>query len=88
MHLLFLSLTMPVPANNGYKMRAWAILRALAAEGHRTTLLSFFDPAEQVDRRQLEQVCERVVGVPLRMSSLSSSADYGGRLRSLFSAQP
>ena len=46
MRLLFISLTVPLPANNGLKIRTWAMLRALAAEGHETTLLMFADADE------------------------------------------
>ena len=88
MRLLFISLTVPLPANNGLKIRTWAMLRALAAEGHETTLLMFADADEDVEIPGLRQVCARVVSVPLRLSSLTSGTDYAGRLRNLWSTRP
>ncbi len=88
MRLLFISLTVPLPANNGLKMRTWAMLRALAAEGHETTLLMFADAGEDIEIPGLRQVCARVVSVPLRLSSLTSGTDYAGRLRNLLSTRP
>lgn len=89
MRLLFLSLFYPLPANNGVKMRTWAVLHALAADGHEVTLATFADTAEGYGHSaELLQVCRRVECVPRVLKSLSSSADYFGRFRGAFSSLP
>ena len=89
MQLLFLSMFYPLPANNGVKMRTWAVMRALAAEGHEITLATFADPTQANGHSaELLQVCRRVECVPRVLKSLSSSADYLGRLRGVFSFLP
>jgi glycosyltransferase involved in cell wall biosynthesis len=89
MRLLVLSVTNPVPTNNGVKMRTWSILRALAAERHEIVLVAFAEPREE-DRpsSELSRVCRRVIQVPHRLKSLSSSKDYLGRATHLFSRTP
>src|SRR5439155_23008856 len=70
--LLFLSMTLPWPPNNGHRMRTWSLLRALAAEGHQTTLLAFAYPADLGGATgPLRQVCTRLEGVPLELASLA-----------------
>jgi glycosyltransferase involved in cell wall biosynthesis len=87
--LLFLSVFYPLPANNGVKMRTWAVMRAMAAEGHEITLATFADPAEgNSHSTELFGVCRRVECVPRVLKSLSSSADYLGRFRGAFSFLP
>lgn len=89
MRLLFLSMFFPLPANNGVKMRTWAVMRALAAEGHEITLATFADPAERYGHSaELFGVCPRVECVPRVLKSLSSSADHFGRFRGAFSFLP
>ena len=89
MRLLFLSMFYPLPANNGVKMRTWAVMRALAAEGHELALATFADPGEvNGHSAELLQVCRRVECVPRVLKSLSSSADYVGRLRGVLSSLP
>jgi len=89
MRILALSVTSPMPANNGVKMRTWSILRALAAEGHEIVLVAFADLREE-DRpsSELSRVCRRVIQVPHRLKSLSSNKDYLGRAAHLFSTIP
>jgi glycosyltransferase involved in cell wall biosynthesis len=78
-----------MPANNGVKMRTWSILRALAAEGHEIVLVAFADPREEdKPSSELSRVCRRVIQVPHRLMSLSSSKDYLGRATNLFSSTP
>jgi len=87
--LLFLSMFCPLPANNGVKMRTWAVMRALAAEGHELTLATFANPAQANGHSaELFEVCRHVECVPRALNSLSSSADYWGRLRGVFSSLP
>jgi glycosyltransferase involved in cell wall biosynthesis len=89
MRLLFLGLAYPLPANNGLKMRSWATLRALAAEGHETTLLSFAKPEEVSEAPSLTgQVCREVDLIPMVLSSLSASKSYLHRFLALCSATP
>ena len=70
-------------------MRTWSILHALAAERHEIVLVAFADPREE-DRTssELSRVCRRVIQVPHRLKSLSSSRDYLGRATHLFSSIP
>jgi glycosyltransferase involved in cell wall biosynthesis len=89
MRLLILSVTSPVPANNGVKMRTWSILRGLAAEGHELVLVAFADPCNANGfSPELSKICQRVILVPHRFKSLSSSKDYIGRAAQLFSQTP
>jgi polysaccharide biosynthesis protein PslH len=89
MRLLFLSTAFPLPANNGYKLRNWAFLKALAAEGHAVALVAFSDPHEGEDADgEVARVCSDVEAIPFTPSSLSASTDYWGRFRSLLSREP
>ena len=89
MRILALSLTSPMPANNGVKMRTWSILRGLAAEGHEILLITFADPsAGDKPSPELSRICRRVIQIPHRLKSLSSHRDYLGRLAHLFSRTP
>jgi polysaccharide biosynthesis protein PslH len=89
MRILALSVTIPVPANNGVKMRTWSVLRGLAAEGHDIIMIAFTDPQEKhTSSSELSTVCRRVIEVPHRLTSLSSSKDYLKRARRLFSTFP
>jgi glycosyltransferase involved in cell wall biosynthesis len=89
MRLLVLSVTSPVPANNGVKMRTRSILRALAAERHEIVLVEFADPCEVNGiNPELSKICQRVIRVPHRFKSLSSSKDYIGRASRLFAQAP
>jgi len=89
MRILVLSVTSPVPANNGVKMRTWSIMRALAAEGHELVLVAFADPRDSNETgAELSDVCRRVILVPHQFKSLSSSKDYIGRAAQLFSNAP
>jgi glycosyltransferase involved in cell wall biosynthesis len=89
MRLLVLSLTSPLPANNGGKMRTWSILRGLAAEGHELTLIALADPRDgQQLSPELSKICKRVIQVPHNFKSLSSSKDYIRRGAHLFASTP
>lgn len=89
MRLLFLSSTFPLPPNNGYRMRVWALLRALAAEGHEIRLLCLAHPDElNVDDAPLREICATIETVPLAWKSASSGHDYGELLRKIFSRLP
>jgi polysaccharide biosynthesis protein PslH len=88
LHFLFLSVSCPVPVDNGSKMRTWAMLRALTAEGHRISLLAFADPfiADANGRPALEGCHAELV--PHSFASLSSGGNYTERLRGMLSQLP
>lgn len=88
MRLLFLSMTVPYPPDNGHKLRTFALLRALAAEGHDTTLLAFAPRGEVVDDISPVRALVRHADViPLAASSLTSRSGVWGRLRALGSGK-
>jgi len=88
-HILYMSMTFPLPVNNGHKMRTWFLLRALKAEGHRITLLALGEAAEiEAHRAEMLEVCSDVAAAPFCMKSLSAGADYWRRFAGLFSGQP
>jgi sugar transferase (PEP-CTERM/EpsH1 system associated) len=63
--ILFLSHRIPYPPDKGDKIRAWNILRHLAAR-HRVHLATFIDAPEDVGGvEQLERICASVVWRPL-----------------------
>jgi glycosyltransferase involved in cell wall biosynthesis len=89
MRLLVLFHFYPLPADNGVKMRTWALLRALAAEGHHITLLTFASATQDSDHAaEVGRVCRQVDCLPWELPSLSSSRQYAGRLTALFSSLP
>lgn len=89
MRLLVLSVTTPVPANSGVKMRTRSILRALATEQHELVLVAFADPCDASGiSPELSKICQRVIQIPHRFRSLSSSKDYIGRAAHLFAQAP
>ncbi len=89
MRLLFLSSTFPLPPNNGYRMRVWALLRALHAEGHEIRLLCLAHPDElNVDDAPLREICAAIEVIPLAWKSASVGQNYGELLRKAFSAMP
>jgi glycosyltransferase involved in cell wall biosynthesis len=82
--LLFLSMTLPAPPDNGHKLRTWSLLRGLFAEGHQTTLLAFAAPGEEGrDTAHLRALCREVEVVRLDAPSLASGSGALGRLRAL-----
>lgn len=86
LRLLFLSLTLPWPPDNGHRMRTWSLLRALAAEGHETTLLAFAPQAERSrDISPLRAVCREIQVVSLPPGSLTGGPGLWRRLWALAS---
>lgn len=71
-------------------MRNWAVLRALAAEGHEITLLTFMDREDDgALRAELSELCRGgILRVPHEFKSLSSSRGYFGRAMQLASSLP
>jgi hypothetical protein len=89
MRILYVSVTYPLPVNNGSKMRLWAVLRAVKHAGHEITLASFAEPEEVAGTEQeLFTVCEDRETVPLRYTRLSTGGDYLKRLSAVFSPSP
>jgi glycosyltransferase involved in cell wall biosynthesis len=89
MRLLFLAVAPPLPANNGLTMRAWSLLRALAAEGHQVELLTFTSPHDTAPHsHQLSEVCHSVEFVPRDVGRWASSANYADHLSNLFASIP
>ena len=89
MRFLFLALSFPLPANNGHKIRTWALLRALAAEGHEVSLLAFAREDEALERESsLRAVCRDVEIVSLVTRTVLHGRDIAGRLASIPSPRP
>jgi glycosyltransferase involved in cell wall biosynthesis len=63
MRILFLSRWFPYPPNNGSKLRAYNLLRTLAA-GHDVVLLSFAGESEEPAAPVLRRLCREVQVVP------------------------
>jgi glycosyltransferase involved in cell wall biosynthesis len=65
MRILFISRWFPYPPNNGSKLRIFHLLRGLTAD-HQVTLLSFYEPGENIDRNapELQSLFESVQLVP------------------------
>ena len=65
MRILFAGLALPYPPMNGHRLRTWAMVRALAEEGHRLTVVSFAEPDEMhSDLRPLRDLCADVELIP------------------------
>jgi glycosyltransferase involved in cell wall biosynthesis len=86
--LLVVSSFFPDPPTNGYTLRVWAILRALAAEGYEVNLLSFGNPAQSTASCEIQRICRRVEVVQHELASLSGARDYWRRLKAAFSPEP
>jgi len=84
--ILFLSQLLPLPLDAGPKIRAYYVLRHLAAAGHDVTAICFVRPDDQqADVRALERYCRSVETVLLRRSRLN---DAGHALRSMLRSTP
>lgn len=89
MSILFVSLTPPFPPTNGHRVRNYALLRALAEEGHRVSLVSFADAdGMRVSRAKLRQLCCDVAFVPPERGDPGHGGQYWRRLRALKSPCP
>ena len=61
LRVLFAGLALPFPPMNGHRLRTWAMVRALADDGHRVTLVSFAERDEMLaDLRPLHELCTAV----------------------------
>ena len=89
LRILFVSLSVPYPPSNGQRMRNWALLQALAAEGHALTLLSFAERHDLAEAdHALRKTCADVQFVPLPDAARSDALNYGNRLRAFLSVLP
>lgn len=89
MRILYASMMLPFPPTFGKRMEIWTCLRALAAEGHEVTLLSFQDADQtDVDVSALSDVCQEVDVVPLQFAGGSSASAYLKRLAAILAADP
>ncbi len=86
MRILFLAQLLPWPLDAGPKIRAYYVLRHLAAAGHEITLVCFVRPSDsESDVRCLGHICRSVETVPLRRSRWQDLCDG---VRSLGSDKP
>jgi glycosyltransferase involved in cell wall biosynthesis len=89
MRILFLSSTWPSPPNNGLKMRTWALLRALSANGHSVVFLGVQDPGDiQESHSPLAHFCEQVFAAPGSAAIPSSPGVHLSRARNLLGRNP
>jgi len=88
LRILFAGLALPYPPTNGHRLRTWAMVRALAEEGHEITLVAFAEPeAFHADLTPLRVVCRAIELVPLP-SSKSVGRETLDRLRAIASPAP
>ena len=86
MRILFLTQVLPFPLDAGPKIRAYYVLRHLAAEGHEVTLLSFIRSSDRNSSiEHLRQFCVDVRTVPMQRSRVKDGFHLG---RSLVTATP
>jgi glycosyltransferase involved in cell wall biosynthesis len=86
--ILFVSLAVPYPPTNGHRIRNWALLRGLTAEGHDVSLVSFAEPSELADDpARFEGLCREARLVPAP-AAVSGWRGHAARLRAIGSAQP
>ena len=65
MRILYLATWYPYPADNGYKIRVYHLLRALGAR-HQVTLLSFsFGTSDPTPKNELHHFCAEVQAIPV-----------------------
>lgn len=86
MRIVLLAQLLPLPLDAGPKIRAYYVLRHLAAAGHDVTLVCFVrDGDRESDVHELRRLCSSVETVRLARSRLNDARDG---LRSLVSATP
>lgn len=88
MRFLYVVVTPPLPLINGVRMRYWALLRALAAEGHEVDLIAPEFPGQAAAWDELRTVCREVIPVPMRLPGGAETLDWRGRLSGLASPVP
>lgn len=89
MKILFVALTSPFPPTNGHRLKVWALLQALAQEGHSITLLILTVSSEETkDSGPLLQLCKHVEAIPALSHNGVLAGQYFGRFVRLFSPLP
>jgi len=89
MRILFAALDAPFPVTSGRRLRNWALLKALAEEGHEITLVYFNEPGVSTEAAaELRQVCRNVDVMPYPDVSGGSHLEYWNRVRALISRLP
>ena len=89
MKILFVALTSPFPPTNGHRLKVWALLQALAQDGHSITLLILAVSSEETENfGPLRDLCQHVEAIPALLHSGALGGHYLGRLITLFSARP
>jgi len=89
LRVLFVGLTVPYPPTNGHRLRTWAMVQALADEGHRITLVAFAERGEiPGDLGPLRAACAEVELVPTPVASGASGRDALKRVLALASPLP
>ena len=76
-----------LPLDSGGKIRSYHILRELA-RNHPVTYFGFHAEQENAAQRQLEQVFDRVICVPLRLPKAKSASELLEYAGGAFSSQP
>ncbi|MGH9467786.1 MAG: glycosyltransferase, partial [Terriglobales bacterium] len=87
LHLLYLALDCPWPANNGLRQRTWQCLRALHQEGCRITLVAL-QGGEAPTEITVQDICDTYWILEHRVGSLSQGRHWGGRAMALLAGQP
>lgn len=83
MRILFAGLTSPYPPTNGHRLRTWALVQALAEDGHHVAVVSLAESNEpHGDLGPLERICASVEVVP-PPARLTEGGDSLKRLRTL-----
>jgi len=89
MRVLLVSQMVPLPADNGFKLRSLALLRTLADRGHQVTLVAFCEaPTPTAAWGALSEMCREVHLVPRKNRQLHHSGDYLKRIWALLRARP
>lgn len=84
MRLLYLATWFPYPPDNGYKLRAYYLLRALC-QAHEVTLVSFaFDTARPDEAGDLRCICTDIQSVTVNPFTINRA----GALRTFLSPRP
>lgn len=85
MNILFLTQILPYPPDAGPRVKTWHVLRYLAGQGHKITLVSFVRADEQKYVEEVRRQGIEFFPVPIRRSRI---ADVGYWLRSNLSGLP
>jgi glycosyltransferase involved in cell wall biosynthesis len=89
MRILFASLDVPFPVTSGRRLRNWALLEALAQQGHVVTMVCFDEPAAiNGIPTELNRVCRNVDVICHPDAQYRPTSVHWQRIRALPSALP